>query len=60
MILPFFLRGQKGPSFSWGQGGESEETRIGVHSGRNVFEEKSMAVGTAVLVQYVLDTLKDC
>ena len=43
MILPFFLRGQKGTQFFLGTGGESEETRIGVHSGRNVFEEKSMA-----------------
>ena len=55
-----FLEGAKGAQFFLGTGGESEETRIGVHSGRNVFEEKSMAVGTAVLVQYVLDTLKDC
>ena len=55
-----FLEGTKGTQFFLGTGGESEETRIGVHSGRNVFEEKSMAVGTAVLVQYVLDTLKDC
>lgn len=53
-----FLEGTKGAQFFLGTGGAAEETRIGIHSGRNVFEEKSIAVGTAVLVQYVMNTLR--
>lgn len=55
-----FLEETRGAQFFLGTGGRAKETRIGVHSGRNVFEEKSIAVGAAVLVQYVMDTLGSC
>lgn len=56
-----FLFPQFGPGaqFRLGSGNDEDpNTRHGLHNSKNVFDDKCLAAGTAVLVQYVRDFLK--
>ena len=53
-----FLEGIPGAQFFLGTGTEDEMTRKGIHNGQNIFDERSISVGVAVLTQYVLNKLK--
>lgn len=46
-----------GAQFSIGSGNDDPNSRIGLHNSKNVFDEGSIASGTAVLVQFVRDYL---
>ncbi len=46
-----------GAQFSIGSGNDDPDSRIGLHNSQNVFDEGSIAAGTAVLVQFVRDYL---
>ncbi len=49
----------KGAQFRLGSGNnEDPNTRHGLHNSKNVFDDKCLAAGTSVLVQYVRDFLK--
>ncbi len=48
----------RGAQFFLGTGNDSPESRKGIHNGSNIFDEKCLAVGTAILTQFVLNKLK--
>lgn len=49
----------KGAQFRLGSGNnEDPNTRHGLHNSKNVFDDKCLAAGTSVLVQYVRAFLK--
>lgn len=49
----------RGAQFFLGTGNESINSRLGLHNGKNHFDERSLAVGVAVLCQYVLNQLQE-
>ena len=52
-----YLAHAPGALFRIGTGNEDSNTHIGLHNGRNCFDERAIPTGAAVLVQYVLDVL---
>jgi len=48
----------KGAQFFLGTGNAEPDSRSGLHTSTNIFDERSMNIGVAVLVQFVLDYLK--
>ena len=53
----FYLEQVPGALFRIGTGNEDPATHIGLHNGKNRFDERCIPVGAAVLTQFVLDTL---
>lgn len=49
----------RGAQFFLGTGNENVNSRLGLHNGKNQFDEKCLVVGVAVLSQYVLNHLKE-
>lgn len=47
-----------GAQFDVGSGNDDPSTRYGLHNSKNVFDEKCLSVGTAVIVQFTKDYLK--
>lgn len=52
-----FLNQCEGAQFFLGTGNEQECSRLGLHKGNNIFDERSLVVGTAVLCQYIMNEL---
>ncbi len=52
-----YLPKAPGALFRIGTGNEDPATHIGLHNGRQCFDERAIPTGAAVLVQYMLDTL---
>lgn len=46
-----------GALFRMGTGNEDPSTHIGLHNGKNTFDERGIATGAAVIAQYMLDYL---
>ena len=53
----FYLERVPGALFRMGTGSEDPATHIGLHNGRNRFDERGIAAAAAVLVQFALDNL---
>lgn len=49
----------KGAQFFLGTGNEYANSRIGLHNGKNDFDERSLHVGVAVLTRYILNELQE-
>ena len=54
-----FMDYSKGTQFFLGTGNDDPDSRIGLHTSKNIFDEKSISVGVAVLTQFVLNNLKE-
>lgn len=52
-----FLENCPGVQFFLGTANEDENSRIGLHNGANIFDEKSIVVGVAILTRFILDEL---
>ena len=52
-----FLESCCGAQFFLGTANEEINTKLGLHNGKNIFDERSISVGVAVLTQYILNTL---
>lgn len=52
-----YLEQVPGALFRMGTGNEDPATHIGLHNGKNVFDERGIPTAAAVLVQFVLDNL---
>ena len=52
-----FLDYCRGAQFFIGSANDSEQTRLGLHKGRNIFDPECLFVGIGVLTQYVLNQL---
>ena len=52
-----YLDHAPGALFRMGTGSEDPAYHIGLHNGRNLFDEQGIGVGAAVIVQYLLDFL---
>lgn len=52
-----FLDYSKGAQFFLGTAGEDENSKLGLHNAKNIYDEKSIAAGVAVVTQYVADTI---
>lgn len=48
-----------GTQFGLGTGNEDPNSRLGLHSAKILFDERSMEVGASVLIQYARDFLKN-
>lgn len=48
----------KGVQFFLRTGNENATSRLGLHNGKNIFDERSLAVGVSVLSQYILNNLQ--
>ncbi|MBQ6145597.1 MAG: amidohydrolase [Clostridia bacterium] len=53
----FYLERFPGAMFRIGTGNEDPATHIGLHNGKNRFDERCIPAGAAVLIQFVLDSL---
>lgn len=47
-----------GAQFGLGTANDDPKTKIGLHNSKNLFDEKCLAIGVAVILQYVRDQLK--
>lgn len=54
-----FLNYSKGAQFFIGTADNEENSRLGLHNAQNIFDEKSITVGVAVLCRYILNSLKN-
>ncbi|MCD8370955.1 MAG: M20 family metallopeptidase [Clostridiales bacterium] len=54
-----YLANTPGALFRIGTGTDDPASHIGLHNGRNLFGEKAIAAGAAVIVQYLLDILTE-
>jgi len=52
-----FLQYSKGAQFFLGTANEDANSRLGLHKSKNIFDERSIPAGVAVLTRYVLDEL---
>jgi len=52
-----FLQYSKGAQFFLGTANEEENSRLGLHKGKNIFDERCIPVGVAVLTKYVMNEL---
>ena len=43
---------------SLGTANESVNSKLGLHNGKNIFDEKSLVTGVAVLTGYVMKSLR--
>ena len=53
-----YLEQIPGALFRIGTGNDDPATHIGLHNGKNRFDERCIPTGAAVIVQFVLDNLK--
>ena len=53
-----FLNYSKGAQFFLGTANESVNSKLGLHNGKNIFDEKSLVTGVAVLTGYVMKSLR--
>lgn len=53
----FYLAHAPGALFRMGTGNEDPASHIGLHNGRNLFDERGIPTGAAVIAQYLLDFL---
>ena len=54
-----FMNYSKGAQFFLGTGNENANSRLGLHNGKNIFDERSLAVGVAVISQYIINELQE-
>lgn len=52
-----FMEYCNGAQFFLGTANENSNSRMGLHNGKNIFDEKSLGVGVAVLTQYIFNQL---
>lgn len=52
-----FMQYSKGAQFFLGTANEDKNSQLGLHKGKNNFDERSIPVGVAVLTRYVLNEL---
>ena len=53
-----FLNYSKGAQFFLCTANESVNSKLGLHNGKNIFDEKSLVTGVAVLTGYVMKSLR--
>ena len=53
-----FLKYARGAQFFLGTGNKNDNSRLGLHNGKNIFDERCLTAGVAVLTDFVLNQLK--